>query len=77
MKDLVSIGHACGCFQKDPRLILAMLHSARIEPAMRIDGLPYYSATDVTAAVELLAKTELELDARDRAEAEAPGAPEA
>ena len=71
--DLSTLGYSCALFQRDPRLIKAMLDAARVKPTLTLDGVAFYNATDMTAAVELLAKTEVELDARDRAEAEAPG----
>ena len=67
--DLSTLGYSCALFQRDPRLLRAMLDAARVKPALLLDGVAFYNRDDLTAAVELLAKTELDLDARDKAEA--------
>ena len=73
MQDLQSLGHAAGTFQKDPKLIAIGLKLAAAETAARtgerirkpepplvLNGVSYYPAAEVVAAIAALAKLDAE-----------------
>jgi hypothetical protein len=84
--DLESLGHAAATYQRDPRAIESALRVVQAEaayaagkaipgaaiPALRLNGLPYFAADDIVAAIGWLAKSDAER-LREKAEASANG----
>jgi hypothetical protein len=82
--DLESLGHAAATFQRDPRLIANALWAVQAEaaaaaarpipheatPTLRLNGIPYFLADEVVAAIGWMAKNDAE---KLRAKAEAAG----
>jgi hypothetical protein len=70
--DLQSLGHAAATFQRDPRVISAGLLAVQadeafaagqpipheVRPALRLNGVPYFEADQIVAAIGWLAESD-------------------
>jgi len=54
--DLMSLGHAAGVFQQDPRLLLIMLERVEAIPRLRLNAVAYFRAGDFAKAIAALAE---------------------
>ena len=61
--DLMSVGHAAGLYQQDPRILLIMLEGVQAVPRLRLNGLLHFRCADFAKAIAALA----EHDAREAA----------
>jgi len=85
--NLQSLGHAAGLYQRDPRELAAMLPAVQAQaaaaagkpvsreatPALRLNGIAYYEADEIIAAVALLARLDAERAISKAAEAAGDG----
>ena len=68
-QDLQSLGHAAATYQLHPSIIETCLEAVLAQPYLRLNGVPYFAAADIIAAMEWHVNYKAREAAREAADA--------